>query len=51
MPCAGLHLGNGRNNATDLERVVGYFARLDAKTPLLIALATGESLFLFVQEK
>jgi hypothetical protein len=51
MPCAKSHHQDGRNNATGLERVVGYFARLDAKTPLLIALATGESLFLFVQEK
>jgi len=51
MFCAKSCPRNGRNNATDLERLVGYFARFNGCTPLQIALATGESLFLFVQEK
>ena len=44
-------LGNGRNNATVFERLVGFFARLDGGTPSPMKVATGESLFLFVQEK
>ena len=51
MPCAKSHRGNGRNNATVLERVVGYFARLNADAPLQMNVATGEVLFLLVQEK
>ena len=51
MSCAKSHRRNGRNNATGLERVVGFFARLDADAPLLIKVATGELLFLLVQEK
>jgi len=30
---------------------MGYFARLDEKAPLLTDVATGELLFLLVQEK
>jgi len=33
---------NGRNNATALDRLVGFFARLDGNTPLQIVMATGE---------
>ena len=51
MLCAKSHPGDGRNNATVLERLVGYFARFDVKSPLPMSVATGESLFLFVQEK
>jgi len=51
LPCAKSHFRNGRNNATGLERVVGFFARLDVATSLQMNVATGESLFLFVQEK
>ena len=51
MPCAKSHRGNGRNNATGLELLVGFFARLDVKTSLQSKLATGELLFLLVQEK
>jgi len=42
MLCAKPHPGNGRNNATVLERLVGFFARLDAQTSLSITLVTGE---------
>ena len=51
MLCAKPHTGNGRNNATGLERMVGYFARLNADAPLQMNVATGELLFLLVQEK
>jgi hypothetical protein len=51
MLCAKSHRRDGRNNATILERLVGYFARLNGRAPLQIQVATGESLFLFVQEK
>ena len=51
MPCAKSHHQDGRNNATGLEQLVGYFARLNVKTPLPMNVATGESLFLLVQEK
>jgi len=33
---------NGRNNATALERVVGFFARFDVPTPSPMNVATGE---------
>ena len=32
MLCAKSHRRDGRNNATGLERVVGFFARLEVKT-------------------
>jgi hypothetical protein len=32
-PCAKSHRRDGRNNATGLERVVGYFARPYGTTP------------------
>jgi hypothetical protein len=51
MLCAKSRRGDGRNYATGLKRLVDYFARLDAKTPLLMNVVTGESLFLLVQEK
>jgi hypothetical protein len=51
MLCAKSRRGDGRNNATVLERLVGLFARLDVKTPLPMNVATGESLSLLVQEK
>jgi len=42
MLCAKSHLGDGRNNATGLERLVGYFARLDGNTSSQTHVATGE---------
>ena len=51
MFCAKSHRGDGRNNATVLERMGGYFARLNADAPLQMNVATGELLFLLVQEK
>jgi len=51
MLCAKSHHKDGRNNATGLEWLVGYFARFDLKTPLPMNVATGELLFLLVQAK
>jgi hypothetical protein len=51
MLCAKSCRRDGRNNATDLERVVGFFARFNAVTPWQMNVATGELLSLLVQEK
>jgi hypothetical protein len=51
MLCAKSHRRGGRNNATALERLVGFFARLNVATPLQMNVATGELLFLLVQAK
>jgi hypothetical protein len=49
MFCAKSHRGDGRNNATGLERLVVFFARIDVATPLPVNVATGESLFLLLK--